>query len=61
MSCSTTLPWRYASRSKVAPDFTDEELRSVSVAVLILDGAEEEFVKPEDTKRMAELIPGRSW
>jgi len=42
----------------VAPDFTDEELGSISVPVLILDGAEEEFVKPEDTKRMAELIPG---
>jgi len=43
---------------KVAPDFTDEELGSITVPVLILDGAEEEFVKPEDTKRMAALIPG---
>jgi pimeloyl-ACP methyl ester carboxylesterase len=42
----------------VAPDFTDEELESITVPVLILDGAEEEFVKPEHTRRLAELIPG---
>lgn len=43
---------------KVAPNFTDEDLASITVPVLILDGAEEEFVKPEDTKRMGTLIPG---
>ena len=43
---------------KVATDFTDEELESITVPVLILDGAQEEFVKPEDTKQMAALIPG---
>lgn len=42
----------------VAPDFTDAELESITVPVLILDGAEEEFVKPEDTKRLGTLIPG---
>jgi pimeloyl-ACP methyl ester carboxylesterase len=42
----------------VAPDFTDEELGSIAMPVLILAGAEEEFVKPEHTQRLAELIPG---
>lgn len=45
-------------RYRVAQTFTDAELGSISVPVLILDGVEEEFVKPEDTKRMAKLIPG---
>ena len=43
---------------KVAPDFSEEQLQSITVPVLILDGAEEEFIKPEHTKRLAELIPG---
>jgi len=42
----------------VAPDFTEEELGSITMPVLVLDGAEEEFVKPEHTRRLAELIPG---
>jgi len=42
----------------VAPDYTDEELGSITVPVLVLDGAEEEFVKPDHTVLMAELIPG---
>jgi pimeloyl-ACP methyl ester carboxylesterase len=33
-------------------------LRSISVPVLILDGAEEEMVTPDQPVRMAELIPG---
>ncbi|MFN8590818.1 MAG: alpha/beta hydrolase [Thermomicrobiales bacterium] len=43
---------------KVAPNFTDADLEGITVPVLILDGAQEEFVKPEDTKRMGTLIPG---
>ena len=39
-------------------DYSEDELRSIAVPVLVLDGAEEEFVKPEHTRRMAELIPG---
>ncbi len=42
----------------VAPDYTDEELGSITVPVLVLDGAEEEFVKPDHTVLMADLIPG---
>jgi len=41
-----------------APNYTEAELGSITVPVLILDGADEEFVKPEHTRRMAELIPG---
>jgi len=41
-----------------APNYTEAELGSIAVPVLVLDGAEEEFVKPEHTRRMAELIPG---
>jgi pimeloyl-ACP methyl ester carboxylesterase len=42
----------------VAPNYSEADLGSIAVPVLVLDGAEEEFVKPEHTKRMAELIPG---
>ena len=35
------------------PDFTEAELGSIAVPVLVLDGAEEEFVKPEQTARLA--------
>jgi pimeloyl-ACP methyl ester carboxylesterase len=42
---------------KVAPNFTDEQLQSITTPILILDGAEEEFVKPEHTLQLAELIP----
>ena len=43
---------------EVAPNYSEAELGSISVPVLILDGAEEELVKPEHTRRLAELIPG---
>jgi pimeloyl-ACP methyl ester carboxylesterase len=43
---------------KVAPNYSEVELKSIPVPVLILDGAEDEFVKPEQPRRMAELIPG---
>ncbi|MCA9877351.1 MAG: alpha/beta fold hydrolase [Thermomicrobiales bacterium] len=43
---------------QVAPDFTDGELGSIAVPVLILAGTDEEFVRPEDTQRLATLIPG---
>ena len=43
---------------KVAPNYSEAELGSITVPVLILDGAEEEFIKPEQPVRMAELIPG---
>lgn len=42
----------------MAPDFTDADLQGITVPVLLLDGAQEEFVKPEDTERMGKLIPG---
>jgi len=40
------------------PDYSEDELRSIAVPVLVLAGAEEEFFKPEHTRRMATLIPG---
>ena len=43
---------------EVAPNFGEDELGSITVPVLVLDGAEEEFIKPEHTRRLAELIPG---
>jgi len=43
---------------RVAPDFGEAELGSIGVPVLVLDGAEEEFIAPEHTRRLAELIPG---
>ena len=42
----------------VAPNYSEDELGSITVPVLVLDGAKEEFIKPEHTKRLAELIPG---
>ena len=42
----------------VAPNYSEEELGSIAVPVLVLAGAQEEFIKPEHTRRMAELIPG---
>jgi len=44
--------------SQVAPNFSEDQLRSITVPFLILDGAEEEAIKPEHTRRLAELIPG---
>jgi L-asparaginase II len=43
---------------EVAPNFSEDELTSITVPVLILDGAEEELVAPNQPVRMAELIPG---
>jgi pimeloyl-ACP methyl ester carboxylesterase len=43
---------------KVAPNFSEDQLRSITVPVLILDGAEEEHISPDQPRRMAELIPG---
>ncbi len=40
------------------PDFSEAELGSIAVPVLVLDGEESEFTKPEHMKKMAELIPG---
>jgi len=43
---------------EVAPNFSEDELKSITVPVLIPDGAEEEFVAHDQPIRMAELIPG---
>jgi pimeloyl-ACP methyl ester carboxylesterase len=40
------------------PDFSEAELGSITLPVLVLDGAESEFTKPEHMRKMAELIPG---
>jgi pimeloyl-ACP methyl ester carboxylesterase len=42
----------------VAPNFSEDELKSITVPVLILDGAEEEMINADQPLRMAELIPG---
>jgi pimeloyl-ACP methyl ester carboxylesterase len=43
---------------EVAPNFTEEQLKSISVPFLILDGEEEEVIRPDQPVRLAELIPG---
>jgi pimeloyl-ACP methyl ester carboxylesterase len=43
---------------KVAPNYSEAELGSIAVPVLILDGAEEELIKHDQPVRMAALIPG---
>lgn len=40
------------------PNFTDAELRSIRVPTWVVDGDHEEFIRREDTDRMARLIPG---
>jgi pimeloyl-ACP methyl ester carboxylesterase len=40
------------------PNFTEDQLRAISTPFLILDGAKEEAVDLNQTKLMAELIPG---
>jgi pimeloyl-ACP methyl ester carboxylesterase len=45
-------------RLTITADFTEAELQGITVPVLVLDGEAEEFVEPEHTARMAELIPG---
>jgi len=42
----------------VAPNFSEAELGGIAVPVLILHGADDELVKPDQPVRMAELIPG---
>ena len=42
----------------IAPTFTDDELRGITTPTLVLDGAEEELILPEEPVRMAALIPG---
>src|SRR5215213_5121695 len=44
--------------SKVAPNYSEAELKNITVPVLILDGAEDEFITPDQPRTMAELIPG---
>ena len=43
---------------KVAPNYSEAELKSITVPVLILDGEADEFVKPDQPRHMAALIPG---
>jgi pimeloyl-ACP methyl ester carboxylesterase len=42
----------------VAPNYSEEQLKSITVPVLILDGEADEFVTPDQPVRMAALIPG---
>jgi len=44
--------------TKVGPNYSEAELKSITVPVLILDGAEDEFITPDQPRTMAELIPG---
>ena len=44
--------------TKVGPNYSEEELKGIAVPVLILDGAEDEFITPDQPVRLAELIPG---
>lgn len=40
------------------PDFSDAQLRGISVPTWIVDGDRDELIKRADTDRMARLIPG---
>ena len=40
------------------PNFTEDQLRAITTPFLILDGAQEEAIDLNQTKLMAELIPG---
>ena len=44
--------------TKVAPNYSEAELKSITVPVLILDGANDEFITPDQPRTMAALIPG---
>jgi pimeloyl-ACP methyl ester carboxylesterase len=44
--------------TKAGPNFNEAELKRVTVPVLILDGAEDEFITPDQPRTMAALIPG---
>jgi pimeloyl-ACP methyl ester carboxylesterase/ketosteroid isomerase-like protein len=39
------------------PNFTVEQLGSITLPVLLLDGENEEFIYPEHTRELADLIP----
>lgn len=41
----------------VEPNYSDAELRSIPLPVLILDGADDEDITPDQPQRMAALIP----
>jgi pimeloyl-ACP methyl ester carboxylesterase len=40
------------------PNYTEEELKSITTPILVLDGAKEEAIDLNQTKLMALLIPG---
>lgn len=41
----------------MAPNFTEDQIRSISTPFLILDGADEEFISPDQPERLAEWMP----
>ena len=41
----------------IAPSFAEDDLSEITTPFLILDGANEEFVKPDQPVRLATLIP----
>ena len=43
---------------KVAPNYSEAELRSITVPVLILDGAEDEIIKPDQPRADGRADPG---
>lgn len=44
--------------TKAGPNYSEADLKSITVPVLILDGEADEFITPDQPRRMAELIPG---
>jgi pimeloyl-ACP methyl ester carboxylesterase len=40
------------------PNYTEDQLRAITVPTVIFDGDHDEAIKPEHTAEMAELIPG---
>jgi pimeloyl-ACP methyl ester carboxylesterase len=42
----------------VGPNYSEADLKSITVPVLILDGEADEFITPDQPVRLAELIPG---
>jgi pimeloyl-ACP methyl ester carboxylesterase len=47
-----------AALYRVAPNFTEEELRNIAMPVLVLHGERDEFIAPDQPRRLAALIPG---
>lgn len=43
---------------ETAPDFREDQLRGITTPFLVLDGATDELVKPDQPVRLAALIPG---